>query len=73
MFRSQRMIVLEKLDRAEGTWLDMPTLMCVGRNGFIASLTKRLSELRALGHNIENRKEYKDGQIHSYYRLVRSK
>ena len=35
----------------------------------IASLTRRISDLRAQGYRIENRKQVVDGVTHSWYRL----
>lgn len=36
----------------------------------IASLTRRISDLRAQGYRIENRKQVVDGVTHSWYRLT---
>ena len=38
----------------------------------IASLTRRISDLRAQGYRIENRKQVVDGVTHSWYRLIAS-
>ena len=36
----------------------------------IASITRRISDLRQQGYRIENRKQVVDGVTHSWYRLV---
>ena len=67
---SQRVKILDKLDRAEGDWVSMLDLVFDGRN-FIANFTARVSELRSLGHNIECVIDMEDGQKHTSYRLIR--
>lgn len=40
-------------------------------NGFLASISRRLSDLRAQGHRIIlSRREMKDGVVHTWYKLV---
>lgn len=40
-------------------------------NGFVACLTKRISELRKEGLNIACHKKYVKGQLHTSYELIR--
>lgn len=65
--------ILSKLKSAHGRFVPMPTLSRIGsgkRNGWCASFTKRVSELRNDGHVIQVRDEYKRGQRHTAYALV---
>ncbi len=54
-------------DADKWAWCPLPVIMNLG----IASHTRRIHELRRAGHNIEIRKEYVDGQLHTAYRLIR--
>lgn len=66
---SQRVKILDKLDRANGDWVSMLDLTFDGRS-FIANFSARISELRKLGHNIKCRIEMVDGQKQTYYKLI---
>jgi Helix-turn-helix domain len=47
-------------------WVTLPEIM----DPHIASYTRRISDLRQQGHNIECKTEWIDGIRHSWYRLV---
>ena len=65
----QWQIVLDKLDRADGDWVTLPSLVFYDGHKFIACLTKVISEIRTKGIPVSNKKEFVDGQYKSYYRL----
>ena len=52
---------------ADYGWVPLPQLMDLR----IASLTRRISDLRKRGFNVECKTEWIDGVRHSKYRLVR--
>jgi hypothetical protein len=60
--QAQRILAL--LDGGE--WIPLPRILSLG----IAQYNTRIWELRQAGHAIENRTEERDGQRHSWYRLV---
>ena len=51
--------------------IDLHTAGSGSNNGFCASLSRRISDLRAAGHNvIVSRDEKVNGQRHTWYRLI---
>jgi hypothetical protein len=47
-------------------WIPLPEIMALA----IAQYNSRVHELRKSGHQIENRKERKNGKVHSWFRYV---
>jgi len=39
-------------------------------NGFCASLSRRISDIRELGYTVDCRKEMQDGELHTFYTLT---
>jgi hypothetical protein len=65
-------------EAGEGTWVPMPMLaraMSPSDNGAGNCPPRRIYDLRKQiekdGFTIENRKEWKDGICHSFYRIIR--
>jgi hypothetical protein len=58
--------IFEVLRDANGEWVPLPKILALG----IAQYNARIFQLRAAGHNIENRTEEVDGETHSWYRLL---
>jgi hypothetical protein len=58
--------ILEVLRDANGEWVPLPKILALG----IAQYNARIFQLRAAGHDIENRTEEVDGETHSWYRLL---
>lgn len=64
---SQSLRILKVLQRYEGNWCGLNELMDLR----IASITRRISDLRQQGYDIRNKKEtQEDGTIYSWYRLI---
>jgi len=71
MRRSQKQAILDLLTSFRGDWVPLPKIIFArGASTIIAQYNKRIEELRAEGHKIENRQENDHGQIYSWYRLV---
>lgn len=64
--------ILKVLQDANGKWVPLWQIQKPFEGSGIASHTRRISDLREQGHDVENRKEWVDGQAHSFYRLVQS-
>ena len=64
--KSQADRILTLLDTYNGEWVALPRIMGLG----IASHTRRISDLRKRGLNVECRKEWIDGQLHTAYRII---
>lgn len=61
--------ILALLKAHEGQWVPLPRLMQIA-----AQYNARIYELRAQGHDIENRiRTDETGIVHSWYRLVAKK
>jgi hypothetical protein len=59
--------ILDLLKERAGTWVPLPTILDL----HIAQYNARIFQLRANGHNIENKIERgDDGQVRSWYRLL---
>lgn len=73
MKTSQAANIWTHLDKYKGVEVPAVDLHRIGsgkQNGFCASLSRRISDLRAMGYNITCRKEtQKNGQIHSFYTM----
>lgn len=71
--QEQRILMLleqmDSLGRAPGEpdWVPLPRLLSLR----IASYTRRITDLRRKGHVILTRREWKDGQLQTAYRLVK--
>jgi hypothetical protein len=67
---SQNALVLERLQRTPGEPVPMPELVAVA-GGF--AIHSRISNLRALGHDIRNILiPAANGKRHSYYQLIQA-
>jgi hypothetical protein len=65
--------ILKALQESNGQFIPMPELSRIGSgkpDGWVASFTKRISELRAKGHPIELMDERVNGQRQTKYRYV---
>lgn len=65
--QTQSLRILKLLESYGGNWCSLSELMDLR----IASITRRISDLRLKGYDIRNKKETQpDGTIYSWYRLV---
>lgn len=64
---SQNTAILEYLKASVGEWVPMPTLVEVGGGCAVHS---RISDLRKLGHQIENQVDRSQKPYRSFYRLT---
>ena len=62
---TQRDRLLDLLRENAGQWVGLPRILDLR----ISQYGARVHELRKMGHNIENRTEHRDGQVHSWFRL----
>lgn len=65
-FRGQRGEILSLLLQHKGEWVELPHLLRIA-----AQYNVRVLELRRAGFGIENRTARVDGQVHSWFRLLR--
>ena len=65
---TQRDRILQVLKDARGSWVPLPEILDLG----IAQYKASIFELRRLDFRIENRAERRDGQTHTFFRLVPS-
>jgi len=63
---TQRDRILQVLKDARGSWVPLPEILDLG----IAQYKASIFELRRLDFRIENRAERRDGQNHTFFRLV---
>lgn len=64
--------ILEALLKFQGKEVPVLVLHVAGSGkemGFVASMSRRISDCRALGHHITCRKETVNEQVHSFYTL----
>ena len=67
---AQKQRILRALKEAHGRWVSLPIIQRPFNGPGIASHTRRISDLRADGWDIENKKELVEGQWQSSYRLI---
>lgn len=70
--QSQTLRILQALTDANGEEVNGATLSRIGSgkpDGWTASLSRRISDIRAMGYNVTCRKETVNGQVHSFYTL----
>lgn len=65
--KGQNAAILAALQARPGEWVPMTTL---GEVAGCWAVHSRCADLRKLGYRVENRRERRDGQVHSWYRLV---
>ncbi|MCU1286373.1 MAG: hypothetical protein JWO13_2723 [Acidobacteriales bacterium] len=63
---TQAQRILSRLNQTPNHWVPLPVILEMG----IAQYSARIHELRAEGHNIENRTERIDGVRYSWFRIV---
>ena len=73
-FNSQTTRILETLLANKGREVASVDLHRAGsgkENGYCASFSRRISDIRALGYHVQCRKEMQpDGQMHTFYTLT---
>jgi Txe/YoeB family toxin of Txe-Axe toxin-antitoxin module len=62
----QALRILKKLQEYEGRFVPLPEILSM----FIGSYTRRITEIRRAGYNVELKDERVNGQRHTAYRLV---
>ncbi len=65
---TQRGKILQRLQEREGRWVPSYELAAIA-----LQYGARVLELRRMGHNIENKAQHINGQVHGAFRLVPSK
>lgn len=65
--KGQNGAILAALRAEAGQWVSMTTLGAIAGCWAVHS---RCADLRKLGYRIENRRERRDGKVHSFYRLA---
>ena len=63
--RTHRAEILAILVKARGAWVPLPEIMRCA-----AQYNSRLFEIRKMGFRVENKTEQRDGEKHSWFRLV---
>jgi hypothetical protein len=61
--------ILKKLQEYEGRWVPLPEILAM----FIGSYTRRLTEIRRAGYNVELKNEWDGRTRHTAYRLIKQK
>lgn len=63
---TQRARIFDLLKSRQGQWVPLPEILSLG----FAQFGSRIFELRRDGHKIENKTEYKNDKVLSWYKLV---
>ena len=70
-FNGQRQRILDALLKGkEIPAIDLHKIGSGNNNGFCASLSRRISEIRDEGYDVICRKENHDGKTHTFYTLI---